>query len=168
MCLLPGPTEEFPGSIACISRDIKDGEAMDKDKVSLQQEKETKHELSEGETYSQREEAIKSAGSEPYSDPNSLSKLIKSKEQSKVKHDKAGRGMKKATGCKQVIDWGIVPMQRRKVYQRKLERDRSHKKVIVQEGYSSRSSRSSFNPASSPLRNYHVKTTTRGTQGGSR
>ncbi|TGO86314.1 hypothetical protein BPOR_0314g00090 [Botrytis porri] len=108
-----GPDEEFPGENEYIAGQIKQS-------------------IEQADTRSEQIEASEVAPQHSISNSDIPAKTTISREGSRPKQSVATRGRTKAKGDTKSIDWGIVTIQRRKEYRRKLKRSLSSKKQAAE------------------------------------
>ncbi|ESZ96069.1 hypothetical protein SBOR_3546 [Sclerotinia borealis F-4128] len=121
------PTEEFPGKKAWIIRDKK----KDKDEVIVAQ---IKIQAKQKDTRNRQNKITISPLPQPMTNASEPPEITKPQGRSQPRQNTENRDWPKAkSDAKTAIDWGIIPIQRRKERRRQLKRSPSSKKSAAKE-----------------------------------
>lgn len=124
-----GPAEEFPREKAHILLNNKEGKATKRNESVAGQ---TNQGFKQGDTQTARNEAAELAPQHNIPNSDKPAKITNSTEGSRSKQKVKNRGRAKSMSGTKAIDWGIVTVQRRKEYRRKLKRNLSSKKQTAE------------------------------------
>ncbi|KAM0144197.1 hypothetical protein ACHAO1_000478 [Botrytis cinerea] len=123
------PAEEFPREKAHNLLNRKEGKATKRNESVAGQ---TNQGIKQGDTQTAQNEAAELAPQHNIPNSDKPAKITNSREGSRSKQRVANRDRAKSMSGTKAIDWGIVTVQRRKEYRRKLKRNLSSKKQAAE------------------------------------